>query len=188
MQMVGLLLGGLGSLGGTATAGAAGAAGAAATAAGSSIGIGSVLGTLLQGTATVLGMMSTIEAGNQEGDMYDAKAIDAQAEKPLETLQGIERRASLKREMAEAIGERDVAFAASGVDLSFGTPAEARKDALREGDRALTSDNAVEETRLNRLDERSSQYRTAGRRARKAARKKALFEGISFGTNVLMRG
>jgi len=162
--------------------------GAAAAGGGAAVTAGSVFSTLLQGGATLLGMMATVDAGEQEADMYEAKAIDAQAEKPLETLQGIERRASLKQEMVEALGEQEVAFAASGVDLSFGTPAEARKTALREGDRALTSENAVEETRLNRLDERSSQYRTSARRARKSARRNALMQGLSFGASALARG
>ncbi|WP_281932203.1 hypothetical protein [Roseibium album] len=187
--MVQLALGlfGLGGAGGAA-AGTAGAAAGAAGAAGAALSGGSIFTTLLQGGATLLGMMSTIEAGDQEADMLEAKAIDAQAEKPLETLQSISRRTSIKQELAEAVGEQEVAFAASGVDLSFGTPAVAKKDAFREADRALTNENATEETTLNRLDERSSQYRLSANRARSSARRQALLQGLSFGLGALGRG
>ncbi|MEO1110097.1 MAG: hypothetical protein AAFX90_19460 [Pseudomonadota bacterium] len=182
---------GLGGAGGAAagTAGAAaGAAGAAAGTAGAAISGGSILSTLLQGGATLLGMMSTIEAGEQDADMFEARAIDAQAEKPFETLQSVSRRTSIKQDLAQAIGEQEVAYAAAGVDLSFGTPVEARKDAAREADRALTNENATEETRLNRLDERSSQFRLSASRARSSARRQALIQGLSFGLNAFRRG
>jgi hypothetical protein len=191
MEMAFALLGGLGAGGGTAAAGAATAAGTAAGTATAATGLGAVgstLTTILQGGATLLGMMATIEAGDQEADMYEAKAIDAQAEKPLETLQGIQRRTGLKQELIETLGEQETAFAASGVDLSFGTPAEARSDALHEADRALTGENATEETRLNRLDERTSQYRLTAKRARKSARRTALAQGLSFGVGAFSRG
>lgn len=189
--MVQLALGlfGLGGAGGAAAGTAGAAAGAAGAAgAGAALSGGSIFTTLLQGGATLLGMMSTIEAGDQEADMLEAKAIDAQAEKPLETLQSISRRTSIKQELAEAIGEREVAFAAAGVDLGFGTPAEAKKEAFREADRALTNENATEETTLNRLDERSSQYRLSAKRAKSSARRQALLQGLSFGLGALGRG
>ena len=79
----------------------------------------------------------------------------------------------------EAIGDMDVAHAASGVDLSFGTAAQARTDAMRELDTALTSDSGTTMTRLSRLQERASSYRRAGKRAMTAGLIGGLSSGIS---------
>lgn len=146
-------------------------------------GSGLTLAKLLSGTATVLGMFNEISAGKADAEAATLAAIDAEREKPLETLQGINRRAALKQDMMDKVGQQDVAYAASGVDLSFGTPGQARRDAFREGDRALTNDVATEQTRVARLDERAANYR------KRAARAKAsgLFSAATTGLSGLSR-
>lgn len=188
MQLaIGLLTSGFGALtgGGAAAAGTAVAGATAATGAATG---GFSLSSLLQGTATLLGAVSAIGAGEAEADLLEAKAIDAEAQVPLETLQGIQRRASIKRELMDSIGSQDTAFAASGVDLSFGTPGVARREAFREADLGLTSDAGTQETRQNRLHERSRSFRRSARRARKRGFVNAIGAGLSFGADVLKRG
>ncbi|HEU0095208.1 MAG TPA: hypothetical protein VFQ52_02050 [Rhizomicrobium sp.] len=158
--------------GGGAAAGATTGAAAGATAASSFS-----LSTLLQGGATVLGMAQAISAGNAQAEAYELEAQDAERQKPLETLQGISRRTALKRAAADAIGDQDVAYASSGVDLSFGTPAQARSDALRELDMGVTVDNGTQETRQVRLDERARNYRRMAGRAKSAG----IFDALSMG-------
>lgn len=164
--LAGLIGGGGAAAAGTAgaAAGAAGAAGGAAVGAAAS---GISLATILQGTATVLGLVTSIGAGAAEGDALEAQAIDAEREKSMETLQGISRRQSIRREMADAVGAQDVAYAASGVDLSFGTARAARTDAFRQADTALTIDTGNQETRVSRLSERAANYRRAAKNARR---------------------
>lgn len=169
--------------GGGAAAGAAASTGAAAATtaatAGASVG-GLSISTILQGGASVLGLVSSIAAGQAERDQMEMMAADAEAEQPLETLKGIDRRRSLKMATIEAMGEMDAAYAASGVDLSFGTAAQARQDALREADLGLTSDAGTTMTRLSRLTERSANYRAMGKRAMRA--------GIISGVAGALRG
>lgn len=157
-----ILIGGLTSL-----FGGGGAAAAGGAAVGGGIASGISLSTILQGTATVLGVVSSIAAGNAEGDMLELQAQDAEREKSLENLQGIERRASIKKAMMDAVGAQDVAYAASGVDLSFGTARAARKDAYREADLALTTDTGTQQTRQARLDERAANYRSQAKQAKR---------------------
>lgn len=126
------------------------------------------LSTILQGGASVLGLVSSIAAGAADREQAELAAADAEAEQPLETLKGIDRRRSLKLATIDAIGEMDAAYAASGVDLSFGTAAQARKDALREADLGMTSESGTTMTRLSRLTERAANYRAAGKRAMRA--------------------
>ncbi len=181
-----MVLSAMGSLfSGGAAAGTA-AAGATATTTAAS---GFSLASILQGTATVLGVVSAIGAGNQDAAALEAQAVDAEREKPLETLQGIERRSSIKQAMADAVGAQDVAYAASGVDLSFGTAGAARKDAFREADLASTTATGTEQVRVSRLDERAASYRRAAKQARRAGLVSGLTGAIgSVGSMLAARG
>lgn len=171
--------------------GAASAAGAAAGTAGTvaaTAGTGISLSTILQGTATVLGVVASLGAANAEADRLEAEAIDAEAEKPLETLQGINRRQSIRKQFADAVGAQDVAYAASGVDLSFGTARQARSDAAREADLALATDVGMEQGRIIRLTERASSYRRAAKRAKKMGVVNALAGGLNTVSSFVERG
>lgn len=168
----------IGLVGGAGAAGTA-AAGAAAGTAAAGAASGISLASILSGGATVLGLVSSIAAAQAEKEQMDLAAADAEAEMPLETLKGIDRRRSIKQATAEAIGEMDVAYAASGVDLSFGTAAQARTEAFREADLALTSDSGTTMTRLARLQERAANYRRMGKRALRAGVLTGLASGLS---------
>lgn len=171
--------------GGSAAAGAT--AGAATTAAAAPAAAGFSLSTLLQGTATVLGMVQSINAGKADAEALSAAADDAAREIPLETLQGINRRATIKRQMMDSIGEQDVAYAASGVDLSFGTPSQARKEAFREADLGITSDVGTEQTRVARLQEREAEYRKRAAKAKRSANFDAALIGLKGATSIADR-
>lgn len=191
--MASVLLGGLASLfgGGGAAAGATAAGTAAAGAAGVAAPVaasGLSLSSILQGTATVLGVVSSIAAGNAEATQAELAASDAEAEKPLENLQGIQRRSSIKKQLAAAIGAQDVAYAASGVDLSVGTAAQARNDAFREADTALAVDAGTQETRLSRLTERAANYRLAAKQARRGGYLNGLIGGAQGFASIFGRG
>lgn len=146
-----------------ASLGAGAAAGAAATTAATGISLTGIL----QGMATALGIATTLAGASADADQMEAAAIDAERESDLENLQGVQRRASIRREMADALAAQDVAYAASNVDLSFGTAAAARKDALREGDLATAMDAGTQMTRQSRLSERAANYRAGAKRARR---------------------
>lgn len=163
--------------GGGASTAAAGA-GAAATTAAAPAAASFSLSSLLQGTASVLGMVQSINAGRADADAANAAADDAAREVPLETLQGITRRTALKKEMMDSIGQQDVAYAASGVDLSFGTPSQARTEAFRQADLGLTSDVGTEQTRIGRLQEREAEYRKRAKRARQSGLFNAAIIGV----------
>lgn len=170
--------------GGTA---AAGTAAAGASAAGAAAG-GISAATILQGATGLLSMVASINAGNAEAEQLNLAADDAAREVPLETLQGISRRASIKQAMMDQIGEQDVAYAASSTDLSFGTPAQARKEAFREADLALTSDVGTEQTRVARLREREVSFRRRAAKAKSAGGLNALVTGLDTFSSMAGRG
>jgi len=158
--------------GAAAPAAATAAAPVAATAAS-----GFSLSQVLSGGATLLSAVSSIAAGNAKADELKAQAQDAQMQKPLEVIQGLQRRNEIKRATMQAVGDIDTATAASGADLTFGTPAQARKAAFREGDFAANSNTWTTGSTVDRLELRRKEYlRMAGK-----ARLAGVFEGLTTG-------
>jgi len=182
-------------VGGTAAAGAGAAAGSAfagAAATGAATGAaaagGISLASILQGTATVLGVANAISAGNQQAQQLELQAADQQRQIPQTMLQGIAQRTSIKKQLQDAIGAQDVAYAASGTDLSFGTPSQARKDAFREADNALTTQEGTEQTTIARLDERAKNYLQMAQKAKSSGLFDAALIGIKGLTSFSNRG
>ena len=162
---IGSLLSGLGSLGGLST-----------------------VGSILSGVATVGSVLNTQRAGDQAAKSYELNAQDAETSALIETNQGTERRTSLKAALIQAVGERDVATAASGTDLSFGTAALARREAIADSERALTVDQNTTDVRVARLRERAASLRQMGSQARGGALAKAAGIGITGLASQLERG
>lgn len=164
-----------GLLGGSvASAAASGSLYGGAAAAGTGLSISSILA----GVTTVGGLVASIMAGNQQADMLKEQAKDAEEEAKLETIDSVDRKRSLLAAAQEAVGEIDVAHAASGVDLSFGSANEARRRVFRETDLGLTSDSATTQSRINRLQMRAAGYRRMAKSAKLMSRLKAGTMGV----------
>jgi hypothetical protein len=157
-----------------ALASVASAGGAVATAATGPAGIfglaslapsGGTAASVLSGGATVLGMLNATRAGDAKAQALNAQADDADTSTLLEHNQGLDRRSSLKAQLVQQLGSRDVATAASGTDLSFGTPVLARAENLRDGERALAVDQGTEDSRIARLRERAANFRIQAKQA-----------------------
>lgn len=157
---------------------AAGGAGAAGGGLSGLLGTGSLLTSILGGTATVAGMLGAVQAGEEQARSLNAQAMDARTEQDIERIRGAERRDSLRRSLLQTLGERDVAAAASGVDLSFGTPSLAREEAERDAERAFSVDQSTEDFRVARLEERANEFTRSAKSARRAGRLKAFGLGV----------
>lgn len=178
---------------GTAVAGAVKGAGAAAAAGGAagtagSAGIGSTLATILSGTATALSIMGTMQAGEAEAATLESSALDSQFEAQQEEVLGMERRRAIRQELSDVVADQGNAYAASGIDFTFGTPADARQRAYREADRALNTDGATQQQRSSRLLQRRDLYRKQAEKRRSASFMSAFGQAARFGLNTLQRG
>jgi hypothetical protein len=174
-----------------AAAGAAGAAGggfgAAMASAGSGI-IGSLLSTILQGSATAMSVRGASLAAEYEAQSLETRALDADFEARQEEILGMERRSAIRQELSDADGELQTAYAASGVDLTFGTPVQARQRAIAEANRALSTDVATQQQRVGRLNQRRSIYLGQARQRRRAASLAGDQAWMGFATDAVMRG
>lgn len=155
------------------------AVGGVASSIGSAIGIGSSGGSLLgavggastvasilSGGATIASALAAQRAGAQAALSSEFSAQDAEVEGRQEAIAGMERRNSLRRALIDQIAEQDTAYAASGVDLSFGTPATARAEASDAAERALTLDQSTEDIRRSRLNQKAANLRVLARQQR----------------------
>lgn len=157
----------------TTTAAAAAPAAAATTTAATGLSLSQVI----SGGATLLSSLSAISAGQTQARALEMQANDAEMQKPLELLQGLQRKNEAQRAMMQAVSDIDTSYAASGADLSFGTASVARKAAFREGDLAMNSNSWTTGANIDRLEERKKEYlRMAGR-----ARMAGLFDGFATG-------
>ncbi len=165
---------------GTAVSSAAGAAGSAlgmgasAGSAGLSLSsVGSFLGSALQGGLGLMGAMSAARQGQAKEEYYVANAENARIDARQAELDQQPRELSLRRALIQEIGQRDVAYAASGVDLSFGTPNVARLQATEDTAAALGLERTQTEMRALRYREKASSYEATGAEARLAGGEKA---------------
>lgn len=173
---------------GGGTAAAAGTTAAAGSSLLSAAGFTSTVASILSGGATIAGAMAAARAGKQDAINAEMQARDIDFDVKGEQLQGMERRNSLRRSLIQALGERDVAYAASGVDLSFGTPVIAREEANRDAERALSIDQSTEDFRVARLRERQRNLRIMGMEARRGGLAKAAGLVLEGGASMLRRG
>lgn len=161
-------------IGGTAAAGAAAG--------------GSTVASILSGGATALSILYGLSSANEAATSMELSAKDAELEIAGEDLQGLQRRNALKTSLLDSLGEMDAAYAASGVDLSFGTPSQARKEAMADADRALTLDAMTTMQRGARLQERAKMYRIGARSKRGGALAAGIAKGADFATSLYERG
>lgn len=150
----------------------------AATSAASVFSLSSPWLTALQIGATGLGALSGLAAGEQKAAALTAQATDAEIQSDSERIAGTERRAGLKAAAAEQMAERQAAYAAGGVDLSFGTPVTAKAQDLAQAERALAIDQGNEDINRARLLEKANSYRLAAKEARRGAMIGALTKGV----------
>lgn len=173
-------------------AGASFLAGTTAASAGSTLlgalGKTSLWMSALSGGATVLSMMQRQQASEMDALNLESQAEDTKLDIGQERVQGENRRNSIQRALLESIGDRDAAYAASGVDLSFGTPAVARQQASEAAERALNQDSDSENFNVSRLNQRAANLRMRANQTRKSGRTAALVEGLSAGASLLRRG
>lgn len=169
------------------------AAGASSvSAAGSSLlaatGGASTWASILSGGATVASVLAMQQSGETKAFALNAQADDADLQARVEQVQGLDRRISLKAQLVQAVGERDVAAAASGVDISFGTPSLARSEAVKDGERAIDLDQSTEDFRRQRLLEKAGNLRIQANQARSGALGSAAALALEGGAKLLKRG
>jgi hypothetical protein len=138
------------------------AGGTTAAAAGSGLSAASIL----QGAATIGGVLASIGAGKAQAESYKAQAFEAELERENENAQHVQRASAFKRELLRIVGENDVSYAAAGIDLSAGAPADARQEQQSRVASEISIDRATTDARMAMLKARAASLRRLARNAR----------------------
>lgn len=160
----------------------AGTAAAPAAAAGSSLWGG------LQAASGLVGLMGSVRAGQAQAEGLRNQAADARLDARLEQVDSVRRQTSLRRQLTAALGERDVAYAASGVDLSFGTPATARRQVILEGQNAIMEDQLTSDARQARSRQKAFALEASADDAEAAGWIKGVGLGLGTAADIFKRG
>jgi hypothetical protein len=156
----------------------AGAAGAAAGGGGllAALGGASTL-SLLSGGLTAVSVLQKLNQGEMQAQQAEFKAKEAANEAIGEEAAGANRAATLKRNLVKVLGENDLAYAASGIDLSYGEAASAGQRATDRAYGELSTDRATTSARIAGYDARTASYSTLARRTRTASLLDAVVTG-----------
>ncbi len=152
------------------------------------LGGASTVGSILSGAATVGSVINAQRGGDQQGAMLDSRALDTETSMRAESVQGLARGNSLRQQLITQIGQRDVSAAASGADLSFGTPALARAEDVKAGSRALDLDQSTTDYNRSVLAEQAANLRAMAAEARQGGLAKAAGLGLTGAASLLRRG
>lgn len=153
--------------------GGGGAAGAGAAAAGG----GFSFGNILSGIGSIFGVFADIAQANTEADNLVQQAHEAEFDEKQEQAEGVASTTSLKKELARAIAENDVAFAAAGIDLGYGVAAEGRETAKKAAATEISIDRQTTDARRAALRARAAGFYRNAQDVRSAGGLRA-FSGI----------
>lgn len=170
--------------GGTAAAGAGAAAGAAGAAAGGS----SLLSTIVQGGLTAFSAAASIGAGVAARSEARVEELSASSQASQEKIAADDEAVRLNRAMAEAIGEQAVAYAAAGIDISSGTPMQARQKAKERANEDLNINRANRSAKVAAWNSRAYAARSRGKAAMASGLAGAVGDIGGYGLDVLNRG
>ena len=180
------------ALGATGVGAGLASAGAGLTGLGTTLGaaggVGSLATGILGGTATAFSALSSLRAGQQQRDAYRQQATDAQLEATNEELQGQRREIGLKNELSSKLGSISSAYAAAGIDLSYGAAETASSTAGTKADQELSMDRATTEMRKARLNQRGGSYLGMAREARASSILQAAGQAAAGGLRIKNRG
>ncbi|RWE91348.1 hypothetical protein [Mesorhizobium sp.] len=171
------LLGAVGVTGATAGGAAAGAAGGS-----------SLLSTIVQGGLTAFSAAAGIAQGVAGQSAAKVDELNAAAGADREKIAGEDEALRINRALAESIGEQAVAFAAAGIDLSSGTPLQARQTARQRANEDLNINRSNTSTNVAAWNSRAYAARARGRAAMASGVAGAIGDIGGFGLDVIDRG
>lgn len=187
--MAQLLLGGAAAAAGAAAlpAWAAGAGFTALAAPAATAGLSTVL-TVLSGVATAASIFGSLSSASADALQANQNAVQAEVDAGQSQVEATQQQTSLKRELAKALGENDVAIAASGIDLQGGIARSSRAAAVSDTQTQLSLSRADDDMRRALLKARAQGYRAQASSYETAGLLKAVGYAADFGMGVLQRG
>lgn len=161
------------ALGTAATSATATTAATAATAGLFGVGGKFALGATLSTLGTAGSIFGTIAGASAAKGQSAIQARQAELTARSEEVRGQEEANAIKRDVARALASSNARGAASGIDISSGSPVTAQKEALSDANNALSTAGTNAKLRAETARIRSSLYRQRGRNAVRSGTLKA---------------
>lgn len=159
---------------------------------GASLGIGAGLSSpilsVLSGASSAVSVMQQLRSGEMTAENYELKAAEARAESAGAEAEHRTRARNIKRELLATLGENDVAFAGSGIDLSYGIAADRRAGDTKDAYGEIEVDRATTDAQRAMYDLRDRAYRRFARTSRSGAGLGALATTLSAAGKLAYRG
>ncbi|MCG8343532.1 MAG: hypothetical protein MI685_00025 [Chlorobiales bacterium] len=126
------------------------------------------LGATLSTLGTAGSLFSNFASSSAQKAQASIQSRQAEYNARLEKVRGQEEANQIKRDVARALASSNARGAASGVDISSGSPVTAQKQALRDANDALSTAGTNAKLREERQRLRAQAFRRQGRNAVRA--------------------
>lgn len=164
-----------------------GIGGAGATGAGVAGG-SSFMTSILQGTLTAFKAAASIGQGMAARNEARIEELGAAAQASREKIAADDEATRISRALAETIGEQSIAYAAAGIDLGSGTPAQARAEAQKRANEDLSINRSNRNAKVAAWNQRALAARSRGRSAMMAGFMNGGADIAGFGLDLADRG
>lgn len=146
------------------------------------------LGATLSTLGTAAGIFSALGAGQAEAGISESEARLAEFNAKQEEIKGLEEANEIKRDVARAIASSNARGAASGIDVSSGSPVKASQEALRDANNALSTAGTNAKLRAETERARAQIARQRGRNAVRSGNARAVSILGNFASDQADRG
>lgn len=176
------------ALGTAATSATATTAATAATAGLFGFGGSFTLGATLSTLGTAFSAFSALSAGRGDQGISESEARLNEFNAKQEEIRGLEEASAIKRDVARAIASANARGAASGIDVSSGSPVTAQKQALTDANSAWSTAGTNAKLRAETERVRAQIARQRGRNAVRAGQGQAVSILGNFAADQADRG
>jgi hypothetical protein len=128
------------------------------------------LGATLSTLGTGFSIFSALSGGGAEKSLYESEARLSEFNARQEEIRGLEEANLIKRDVARALASANARGAASGIDISSGSPVTASQEALRDANNALSTAGTNAKLRAEAERMRARLARQRGRNAVRSGR------------------
>lgn len=176
------------ALGTAATAATSTTAATAATAGLFGVGGSFSLGATLSTLGTVGSIFGAIQGGQAAKAQSESEARMNEFNAKQEEIRGLEEANAIKQDVARAIASANARGAASGIDISSGSPVKASQEAIRDANRAWNTAGTNAKIRAESEKVRAQIARQRGRNAVRSGQTKAVSILGNFASDQYDRG
>lgn len=123
---------------------------------------------------SAMGIFSTLAGGSAENKMYEQQARWEEIRARQEQIKGMQEATAIKEDLVKNIASANARGAASGIDITSGSPVTAVQQATQDANDAMSLAKANAATNADAYTANASTYRAKGKNAIRSSRSRAV--------------